>query len=455
MTEAVGYEYQHSHPRAHRRTTGTYYTPPELIDCLLDASLEPLLDEAKSPEAIMALRICDPACGCGHFLLAAAKRIAQRMPNPDAALSEVYQSCIFGIDIDPAAVDLCQKATGAGDHIALADTLLETPFDASFDLVLGNPPFVNAIEGRVKQKMKSRLRARYPRLGGTADLAHFFLERSIQLVRDNGRVALVLPRAVLSANVCKALRTDVGKNLRPNLIYAPERCDWFPGAAVFVCLLTLGPDSTCKVGTDNDPRAAIWIDRPIADSNWWRIVRCEPASESEKSAARLGDHFDVHASMTTGEAYELRPFLIDHATGKSMKFVTTGLIDPNKCLWGDTRCRYLGSDYTHPRVPACDSGRSLTARLRKSRRPKILVAGLTKRIECFFDERGEYVGGVSTFSIYHPTDDHAALRRLCKYLLSHAVSQQFIAELGANGMRGQHITMNKRFLQQLHYPRIG
>ena len=66
-----------------RKTTGSYYTPTSLITCLLDSALDPVLDDAArkpDPErAIRDLKVCDPACGSGHFLIAAAHRIAKRL----------------------------------------------------------------------------------------------------------------------------------------------------------------------------------------------------------------------------------------------------------------------------------------------------------------------------------------------------------------------------------------
>ncbi len=107
-----------------RKTTGSYYTPTSLIDCLLDSALEPVLnDAARKPEpekAILALKVVDPACGSGHFLIAAAHRIAKRLatartgdeePSPEAvrtALRDVIGHCIYGVDINPMAVELCK-----------------------------------------------------------------------------------------------------------------------------------------------------------------------------------------------------------------------------------------------------------------------------------------------------------------------------------------------------------
>lgn len=107
-----------------RKTTGSYYTHPSLVQCLLDSALNPVLDEAaakkNAEESILDLKVCDPACGSGHFLIAAAHRIAKRLaairtgdaePSPDAtrkALRDVIGHCIYGVDINPMSVELCK-----------------------------------------------------------------------------------------------------------------------------------------------------------------------------------------------------------------------------------------------------------------------------------------------------------------------------------------------------------
>lgn len=107
-----------------RKTTGSYYTPTSLVNCLLDSALDPVMDEAcKKPEpekALLALKVCDPACGSGHFLIAAAHRIAKRLaairagedePSPEHyqhALRDVIGHSIYGVDINPMSVELCK-----------------------------------------------------------------------------------------------------------------------------------------------------------------------------------------------------------------------------------------------------------------------------------------------------------------------------------------------------------
>ena len=100
---------------------GSYYTPDSLVQALLDSALDPVLDNAEAnggEEAILDLKVIDPACGSAHFLLGAARRIAERVAtlrdseNPDFqhALREVVRHCIYGVDRNPMAVELAKVA---------------------------------------------------------------------------------------------------------------------------------------------------------------------------------------------------------------------------------------------------------------------------------------------------------------------------------------------------------
>lgn len=108
-----------------RKTTGSYYTPDSLVQVLLDSALDPVIADtiARNPgrevEALLSLSVVDPACGSGHFLLAAARRLAahvarlQANGTPSAteyrrALRQVVGRCIYGVDLNPMAVELCK-----------------------------------------------------------------------------------------------------------------------------------------------------------------------------------------------------------------------------------------------------------------------------------------------------------------------------------------------------------
>ena len=108
-----------------RKTTGSYYTPDELVQLLLTSALDPVVKRTvdahpeRPADALLELAIVDPACGSGHFLLAAARRLADHVarirsagtPTPDdyqRALRDVVRRCIYGVDVNPLAVELCK-----------------------------------------------------------------------------------------------------------------------------------------------------------------------------------------------------------------------------------------------------------------------------------------------------------------------------------------------------------
>ena len=121
-------------PGAERKTTGSYYTLPELVAELVKSALEPVLAQRlraspkQQAKAILSLRVCDSACGSGHFLLAAARRLGKELarvqtgddePAPEhvrAAIREVVSHCIYGVDKNPLAVDLCRVALWLESH---------------------------------------------------------------------------------------------------------------------------------------------------------------------------------------------------------------------------------------------------------------------------------------------------------------------------------------------------
>lgn len=140
-----------------RKSSGSYYTPTGLVELVLAEALDPLIEAArKSPkprEALLALKVLDPASGSGHFLIAAGHRLARALaeietgdpePSPEAtraALRLVVQNCLYGVDLNPLALELVKvgfwlEAMQPGKplsfldhHLKLGNSLLGAPPD--------------------------------------------------------------------------------------------------------------------------------------------------------------------------------------------------------------------------------------------------------------------------------------------------------------------------------------
>lgn len=109
-----------------RKLTGSYYTPDSLVQELIKSALEPVIKDRlqENPQqprkAILSIKVCDPACGSGHFLLSASRRLATELAAIDAgvdqptevhyqhAMRDVVKNCIYGVDLNPLAVELCK-----------------------------------------------------------------------------------------------------------------------------------------------------------------------------------------------------------------------------------------------------------------------------------------------------------------------------------------------------------
>lgn len=109
-----------------RKLTGSYYTPDSLVQELIKSALEPVIasrlkENRNNPtEALLSIRVIDPSCGSGHFLLAAARRLAEALAQLRSqegviqpadyrrALREVINHCIFGVDLNPMAIELAR-----------------------------------------------------------------------------------------------------------------------------------------------------------------------------------------------------------------------------------------------------------------------------------------------------------------------------------------------------------
>ncbi len=226
-----------------RRRSGSHYTPRALTDRVVADTLDPLLGPEPTPDAVLALCVCDPAMGTGAFLVAACRYLATRLLEaerratasdtvaslraapPAASLRvsahrRVAERCLFGVDRDELAVTVARQALwlaieDATVPLSAFDAALRpgeslTDFDWSagfprvfaerggFDAFVGNPPWVS-YAGRAAQPLAPELRGAYARFEsfhGYKNLQGLFVERAAELLRPGGRLGLVLPSSM-------------------------------------------------------------------------------------------------------------------------------------------------------------------------------------------------------------------------------------------------------------------
>ena len=221
-----------------RKTTGSYYTPPELIEQVLATALEPLLAKAlksSDPErALLEIRVCDPSCGSGNFLIGAARMIAGRVwdlsllgsaifTDKTEIFKEVIGHCVYGVDKDELAVELCRYSLllelGSGhfkaeydyirqaldNHIKKGNSLLGTA-EGLWTRGFPDKAFLNGISGDDKEVCKA-LKKELSSLTykeSTGDLEQ-------DILRANAAcAAFVIPKTRKSAPIVRAILKRAG-----------------------------------------------------------------------------------------------------------------------------------------------------------------------------------------------------------------------------------------------------
>jgi hypothetical protein len=227
-----------------REKRATFYTPPALARLLTERALSGWL-RGRPPCSPQDIRVVDPACGSGAFLIAAYDWLRDHFearrgrPLRTSEREELLVECIFGADIDERALGLAQVqllevANLRGRLPSLRDTLYcgdslpappavvaqegQVPWGAilerrgAFTTVLGNPPFgaQAKLPSRLSIELVSELVHRYPEVRSFGqDYSYFFLALGLRLLAADGSAGLVMPRALVGLEQGAAARRSL------------------------------------------------------------------------------------------------------------------------------------------------------------------------------------------------------------------------------------------------------
>lgn len=211
-----GEEYERCTPRGDRARLGQFFTPAPVARLLAALCV-------RRPDA----RVFDPACGAGALLIAAAERLENLGGGGQ----------LHGIELDPVPAAIARRAL-PGAHIAVGDAFDHDP--VAFDVVLGNPPFVERRRLADRAHILARLRAAAPEraLAADADLSVYFLLHALRFLAPGGRLGFVLPNAWLDHRFGRDLQARLAERCRILVIdAAAERA--FAGARVHTVMLVV------------------------------------------------------------------------------------------------------------------------------------------------------------------------------------------------------------------------
>jgi hypothetical protein len=333
-----------------RKQLGAWYTPPGLVAAVVR--------EAVFAGARSAL---DPACGDGRFLHATGLREQ------------------LGVDIDPVAA-------AAGGFVC--DDALQRDWGAArFDVVVGNPPFLNQLSRLTTRGGRSRFGG-----GPYADAAGEFLALAMRLARPGGRVGLVLPQSLLAARDAAPIRAAVDGA-------AALRWMWWSPTQMFDASVRVWAGVWEVGGAPGPVRRAFgpsFAEMPaMAMPTAWSglIAGTAVAAHDGRCSATSPASSSTSATSTTASSA-----VGDHVDGPPL--VTSGLIEPGECVWGRRPVRFAKERYAAPRVALARLSPVMQRWAGERLVPKILVANQTRVIEAVHDVRGEWLPGVPVITCF-------------------------------------------------------
>lgn len=514
---AEGERYERGLDPQRRKAGGVFYTPAPVVKQLVADALGRVLGAVRPGQEV---RVVDPACGAGAFLVAAYQALlawherlylyneetteralgAGRLVVGDGGIAlspatrrQILKKSIFGVDVDPEAVRLTRAALArvAGDvdsgdddndcnnNIKLGNALLGADAPAAvgapfvwarefpeafagggFDVVFGNPPFIDAeAMARHHPSLRRYCAGRYEAARGNWDLFCVFIELGLRLCAPHGYCAMIVPNKLASADYAAGARSLLTEASRLVSLHDYGGAQVF-GEAVEVYPLAFvarraqaGPEQVAitRMASGGEPgEVALFTHDALAARGPWPIFGGgDPARVAQMRAVGrpLGELAEVWGAATVGEAYAIAGLIVEGEVG--LRVVNSGTIDRCAALWGRTRLRYLGRSVLRPVI--AEPERLPRRRLVQARTPKVIVASMTRTLEAIVDRHGEILAGKSTTICWWPAD----LRLLVAIIHSRAIDDYYQQVHGGDRLGRGYLRVGPPQLRRLPVPDPG
>lgn len=526
-SKVSGSESIESVAESQRKKEGIYYTPDHVVryivnnslgrylreqeqKCKEDAKLlsnRKLKDETYEQRERMAyhsyqtilhqVKVLDPACGSGAFLVGALELLQAENQRVGAILGgtifdlnefsqKTLRDNLYGVDLNAEGVEITKLSlwlkTAQKGHILSdldnnilvgnslvddADQFEETAFDWSaafpdvnplsqsggFDVVIGNPPYVDS-ESMTRNDPEQRawLANRYASAKGNWDLYIVFIEHALQLVKDSGFVSMIVPNKVLSAPYAATLRNLIRDQYRLIGITDVSKDSVFD-VDVYPVILGLAADHETKrdllvqEGIEDRESVEELTGEDLPD-NWGLLLPSAEEVRFKVPTVALSDWYDIWSAASVADAYDLVEILTENPIALEGKVINTGTIDPYCPLWGVKAMQYLKMKYDYPAV---DMG-LLPKRKPWHGRDKVILNGMGTAIEALYCEQDTYLPAKSTVVITAKEDAPISLQALTAILNSGYISYLFEQENKQNSMAGGYMTITRERIGALRLP---
>ncbi|WP_435157082.1 Eco57I restriction-modification methylase domain-containing protein [Haladaptatus sp. DFWS20] len=438
-----------------RASVGAYYTPETVVEYAVSQAV------GENPDAT----VLDPAMGSGHFVTCAIDTLAElRGDEYETARRTVAENRVFGVDVDPLAVELARSAvwfeTGvwAEDNLRVGDSLAtdtDWPGTGRFNAVVGNPPYVRS--RHIPTETKADLKSRYETVTGAFDLYVPFVERMTAL---GDRVSCVVPNKWTTARYGRTLRDHLLDRHRLVELLDVSAVSVFADASVYPLVVTVeaesGPtetirvrqaDTLTKLDDRGDEAPGTLLSRAFVDELGDRVipVGIDPAFVPiAERLRRENDELGAHVTQTEGiHTGNVRDKLVVDDPGPNCEpLVNGGNVSRYGLNWDGKWIRF------DPSLIGDGEYGSLRDR-DVFEDEKLLLRDISERPVATYDDEGFYALN-TLYSVRSRSD--LPLRYLLTVINSTAATCWFQQVYGGTHVSGGYLRFKPMFATQLPVP---
>jgi len=385
-------------------------------------------------------------------------------PLPTLADNIQVGNAVIGLDFVPAVPETSPIHRPFEWSLAFPQILSS----GGFEIIIGNPPYVDAEWMTIfLPEWRPYCHSHYRTAVGNWDLFCIFIEKAFQLCQSGGLVALVVPNKLAAADYAEPVRSLLIKDHQLLLLRDYAKVSIFSASVyplVFIALNTPPPEKATVryeqvTSLDTLPSHqslpySIYLHS--ANTPWpmsGLSGEIDLLTRLQQNFPGLSTMAQVVGAATVAEAYAMRSLIQNSPTLEEgdLQVVNSGTIDRYQWLWGKKPLRYLGQTYLHPVLRRSQHALLSAKRQYQATHTKIVVAGMSRQLECVLDATGSIAAAKSTSLIQSPVD----LRYLIALLNSRLINFYFVNRFAGNQLKGGYLRIGPPQLKQIPLPNLN
>ncbi len=496
--------------KAYRKEQGIYYTPTYIVDYIVRNTLGELLKKKKTD--VEKIRVLDPACGSGSFLIKTFDVLNEYWKNKDKKYSQtqldttlgtpytkkskILKDNIFGVDLDKQAVEIAQlnllvKIAERGHRLPLlqqnikngnsliddeeiagdkafkwGEEFKEITEEGGFDVVIGNPPYISNIN--LSNKDKSFYSKNYLSASQQYDILILFIEKGINLLKENGILSFIISNKFLVSGYGKKLREYLLTNTKILKLIDVSNLDVFKDASTYPIIII------CQKSTKINDNHLIEINSKISSEQEFLAKKFHRIKIKQNMFKNNEDYlFEIHIdneaknlitklesnSLLLGELLDIKKGI---ETGGDKQFVISkdevNLLDSTKKKY---LVKLLHSRDINRYYPNW-SGKQLIYDVKSLKGPrnkelfereKIVTCRTVKKLSFSYDTEKMYL--TDTTQILIPKNKQISLKFVLGIINSKLINYFYSKKFESSHMRGGYFRCFKQYLDKIPINQIS